>query len=446
MTTSRALRWLDQLGLHRPELRAWAMYDWANSAIMTTVITAVFPIYFASVAAADLPRQEATARFSLATTVAMAIAAVISPLLGAVADYTAMKKRMLAASLAFGAASTAGLYFVGRGEWRLGALLFVLANIGVTASFVFYESLLPHIASHQEVDRVSASGYALGYLGGGLLLVVNLLWIQKPALFGLRDAESAARLSVLSAAVWWVVFSIPLFRRVAEPARLIETDETARLDPLRAAFGRVGETLRDLRTFRQAFLLLLAFLLYNDGIQTIIRLGTTYGTEIGIDQSALITALVMVQFVGVPFAFAFGWLAGRMGPKRLLFIPIVVYVLVTIVAYNMRTARDFFVLAFLVATVQGGSQAISRSLFATMIPRYKSAEFFGFWGVFEKFAGVFGPLIFTVMVWSTGSSRHAILALVAFFVVGGAILIFVDVEEGRRAARDAESRAGVHPA
>jgi UMF1 family MFS transporter len=443
MPLSGTQRWLDRLGLHRPELRAWAMYDWANSAIMTTVITAVFPIYFSSVAAADLPRQVATARFSLATTVAMAIAAVISPLLGAIADYTGMKKKMLAASLAFGAAATAGLYFVDRGEWRMGALLFVLANIGVTASFVFYESLLPHIASPEEVDRVSAGGYALGYLGGGLLLVVNLLWIQQPEMFGIPDSSVAARLSVLSAAVWWVAFSVPLFRRVREPARVIEPDETVRINPLRAGFGRVGETLRDLRSYRQAFLLLLAFLLYNDGIQTIIRLGTTYGTEIGISQGSLITALVMVQFVGVPFAFAFGWLATRVGTKRLLFIPIVVYVIVTIIAYNMRTARDFFVLAFLVATVQGGSQAISRSLFSTMIPRYKSAEFFGFWGVFEKFAGVFGPLIFTIMVWSTGSSRNAILALVAFFIVGGFILAFVNVDEGRRAAREAEARAGV---
>jgi UMF1 family MFS transporter len=296
------------------------------------------------------------------------------------------------------------------------------------------------------MDRVSAGGYALGYLGGGLLLVLNLAWIQNPQRFGLPDPGTATRVSFLSAAVWWLVFSIPLFRRVPEPPRLIEEDEGERMNPLRIGFVRVLETLRDLRKFRDAFLLLLAFLLYNDGIQTIIRMSAAYGTEIGIPQNALITAYVMIQLVAMPFAFLFGWLAGRVGAKRLLFVALVVYAVLTLLAYNMRTTRDFFVLAFLVATVMGGSQAISRSLFATMIPRYKSAEFFGFWGVFDKFAGIFGPAIFTVMVWTTGSSRNAILALVLFFVAGAALLAFVDVEQGRRVAREAEARAAPRPA
>jgi UMF1 family MFS transporter len=202
--------------------------------------------------------------------------------------------------------------------------------------------------------------------------------------------------------------------------------------------------LRDLRRYRDAFVLLVAFLLYNDGIQTIIRMSAAYGTEIGIPQGSLIAAYVMIQLVAMPFAFVFGWLAGRVAPKRLLFVTLVVYAVLTVLAYNMRTARDFAVMAFLVATVMGGSQAISRSLFATMIPRYKSAEFFGFWGVFDKFAGIFGPAIFTLMVWTTGSSRNAILALVLFFVAGGALLLLVDVERGRQVAREAEARAGLH--
>jgi UMF1 family MFS transporter len=443
MTPSRTQRWLEALGLHRPELRAWAMYDFANSALYTTVITVIFPIYFVTVAGADLPAAAASGRFALATTVSLAIAAILSPLLGAAADYTAAKKKMLAVSVAIGVAATAGLSLVGRGEWRLGAALFVVTNLAVLTSFVFYESFLPHLASDEEMDRVSAGGYALGYLAGGLLLILNSLWIQKPQLFGFPDALTATRASFFSAALWWLVFSIPLFRRVPEPPRLVEADETERMNPARVAFTRVLETLRDLRKFRDAFLLLVAFLLYNDGIQTIIRMSAIYGTEIGISQGSLIASYVMIQLVAMPFAFLFGWLAARAGAKRLLFVALVVYAVLTLLAYNMRTARDFAVMAFLVATVMGGSQAISRSLFATMIPRYKSAEFFGFWGVFDKFAGIFGPAIFTVMVWTTGSSRNAILALVLFFVAGGALLLFVDVDRGRSVAREAEARAGV---
>jgi UMF1 family MFS transporter len=208
---------------------------------------------------------------------------------------------------------------------------------------------------------------------------------------------------------------------------------------VKAAFLRLGGILRDLREYRGAFLLLLAFLLYNDGIQTIIRMGAVYGVEVGISSGALMAAIIMIQFVGVPFAILFGALAGRFGVKRMLFIPLVVYVVVAFVGYRMKSAVDFFVLAFLVATVQGGSQALSRSLFATMIPRSRSGEFFGFWGVFDKFGGVIGPFVFASMIAATGSSRPAILALIVFFVAGGVLLWFVDVEEGRRHAREAEA-------
>lgn len=431
---------LARLGLDRSEVRAWVMYDWANSAFVTTVMTAIYPIYFVSVAASGFSRTEATRRFAWATTFGMLLVAVLSPILGTIADYAGAKKRMLAVSLVFGVSTTAALAFVGAGEWKLGLLLFVLANIGVTISFVFYEALLPHIASEEEIDRVSAAGYALGYLGGGLLLALNLWWIQKPETFGFRDAEQATRMSFLSVAVWWAVFSIPLFRRVSEPAAVAAGPGEARSGVLRAAFGQVGQTLRELRSYKQAFLLLLAFLLYNDGIQTIIRMSTAYGTELGIEQGSLITSILIVQFVGIPFAFLFGHLARRLGPKRLLFIPIVMYLVITILAYRMRTGRDFLILAFLVATVMGGSQAISRSLFATMIPRHRSGEFFGFWSVFEKFAGVFGPMVFAGVIGATGQSRPAILAIIVFFVLGGILLLFVDVEEGRAQARRAEAQ------
>jgi UMF1 family MFS transporter len=428
---------LARLGLHRPELRAWAMYDWANSVFMTTVMQ-VFPIYFATVAAADLPRAQASERIAWTTAIAMVTIAFVSPILGAIADYAGIKKKMLFASIAFGVIPTAGLVFVGRGDWKLGAVLYILGNIGVTSSITFYEALLPHIASQDEIDRVSTAGYAIGYVSGGLLMAINAIWIEHPAWIGLPDSEMATRLSFLSAAVWWAAFSAPVLRRVPEPPTVAPPS----LSPsavIRSSFAGLAGTLRDLRGYRHAFLLLLAFLLYNDGIQTVIRMGTAYGTEIGISRGSLIAAIIMVQFVGVPFSFLFGSLAGRLGVKRVLFIPVAVYVVIAIVGYRMRTAADFFLLAFLVGTVQGGSQALSRSLFATMIPRPRSGEFFGFWGVFEKFGGVIGPVVFASVIAATGSSRPAILSLIAFFVAGGVLLSFVDVDEGRRHARAAEA-------
>jgi len=422
---------LANLGLRTREQRAWAMYDWANSAVQCTIITAVFPIYFASVAGADLPPAVATERFATATTLALVIVAILAPLLGAYADYAGTKKRLLAIFVAIGASATAAMFFITRGEWQFGALLFVIVNIGVSGSFVFYDSLLPHIARPDEMDRVSSAGYALGYIGGGLLLALNLAWILKPALFGLQDAGVASRLSFLSVAIWWVVFSIPMFRRVTEPAVQPSGQDRS---PIVASLRQLAVTLRELRRYRQAFLMLVAFLIYNDGIGTMIRMAGPYGKEIGLPENALITAFVMVQFVGIPFAFAFGWLAGRIGAKASIFIALLVYVVISIIGYYMTAAWQFFLLSFLVATVQGGSQALSRSLFASMIPPRKSSEFFGFFGVFEKFAGIVGPALFAITVRATGSSRNAILSVIAFFVVGAALLWFVDVEEGKKVA------------
>jgi UMF1 family MFS transporter len=429
---------LERLGLHRPELRAWALYDWANSAFWTTIVAAVFPIYFTRVAAAGLEPPVATARFAAATTLAMVVIALLSPILGAMADYAGLKMKFLAAFVGIGVLATASMYFIQRGDWTLAVALFVLGNIAVTGSMVFYESLLPHIAREDERDMVASAGFALGYLGGGLLLALNLLWIQKPEWFGL-STESATRLSFLSVAVWWLVFSIPIFRTVREPERRLEADEAPGENPLRVAFGRLSETFGELKTYRHAFLMLLAFLIYNDGILTIIRMATSYGTELGLSQGVLISALLITQIVGIPFAFLFGALARRITAKRAIFLALLVYTVISIVGYRLKTASDFYLLAVLVGTVQGGSQALSRSLFSTIIPSHKSSEFFAFFGVFDKFAGIFGPALFALTILTTGSSRNAVLALIAFFVLGALLLAFVDVEEGRRVARAAEA-------
>ena len=425
-----------RLGLGRPELRAWAIYDWANSAFQCTIIAAIFPVYYSTVAADGLPGPTASARFATATTIAMATVALLSPVLGAYADYAGRKKRMLAVSMAVGVPATAAMFWIGRGDYRLAEVLFVLGNIGVYASYVFYDSLLPHIASDREVDRVSSAAYAIGYLGGGLLLVLNLLWIMRPSWFGLPDAGVAARLSFLSVAVWWVTFAMPLFRRVREPVVPPHVAAQGDRGLVLASLSTLKSTFAELRRYRHAALMLLAFLLYNDGIGTIIRMGGLYGAELGLPPTALIGAFVMVQFVGVPFSLLFGRLAGRIGAKQAIFLALVIYTAISILGYRLTRVWEFYVLAFLIGTVQGGSQALSRSLFATMVPRHKSSEFFAFFSVFEKFAGIFGPAIFALTIHLTGSSRNAVLSVIGFFIAGGLLLALVDVDAGRQAARE----------
>lgn len=436
-------------------MRAWALYDWANSAFVTTVITAVFPPYYQKVAAAGLAPATASARFSYVTSAALTAVALLAPVLGALADRFPIKKRLLGAFLAPGVAATAALALVGPGDWRLALGLFAVANFCIACSFVFYDSLLPHVARADELDRVSTAGYALGYLGGGILLAVNLAMVQAPHLFGLADAGAGARASFASVAVWWLLFSIPLFRRVREPAVTLAARRGDRTEPhsaqpvrtsaagtIVAAFGDLRRTLGALRRLPHAFVFLASFLIYNDGIQTVIRMAALYGAEVGIQQGTLIAAILVVQFVGVPSAFLFGHIATRVGPKPMIFGGLITYAIVCGVAYRMSGPREFWILAVLVGVVQGGTQALSRSLFASLIPRQRSAEFFGLFAVFEKFAGIFGPLVFGLAITTFGSSRAAIVTIVIFFIIGGLLLRRVDVDAGRRAARQAEADEG----
>ena len=428
-------RVLQRLGLDRPELRAWAMYDCANSAFWTTVIVAVFPPFFSDYAAAGLQPADATARFAWVTTIAVAISAFLGPVFGAVADYRAMKKRLLAAFMIVGVTATLMMITIGEGEWLYAGVLFGIANVAVAMTLVFHESLLPHVAAPREMDRVATGSYALGFLGGGVLLIVNLAWILRPSAFGLPDTVAAIKLSLASVGVWWFAFTLPLLRRVPEPPAADGASHGENL--LRLAFAGAWNTLRELRGYPHAFLMLIAFLLYNDGIQTIIRMAAIYGAEVGIDRNAQIAAFIIVQFVGIPFTLMFGALADRIGAKRAIFISLVVYVGISILGYFLRTTWHFFALAFLVGMVQGGSQALSRSLFARMIPKHRSSEYFGFFSVFEKFAGVFGPALFAASVTLFGSSRAAVLSVIVFFVAGALLLTRVDVAAGEAQAAGA---------
>jgi MFS transporter, UMF1 family len=412
------------------------MYDWANSAFATTIMAAVLPIYYVQVAGADLPSNVALSYWAYTAATALFIIVIASPVLGAMADYLGAKKKFLAAFMVLGVTATFGLSFVHAGQWVLASAFFILGNIGFTGSIIFYSSLLPHIASDEELDSVTAGGWAMGYVGGGLLLVINAAMIVRPDWFGLADEATASRAAFASVAVWWAVFSIPLFRDVAEPPRRIDLAEQGLgLSPLRIGFRRLAVTVSELRQYRQLVFFLMAFFFYSDGIGTIIKMATAYGSQIGLGTAALIGALLVVQFVGVPFTFAFGALAGRIGAKNGILLALVVYSGISVFGYFVTEAWHFWVLAIAVGMVQGGAQALSRGLFASMIPRTKSSQFFSFYSVFEKMAGILGPVVFGIASQVTGTGRIGILAVVIFFIVGIALLARVDVDEGRRVAR-----------
>jgi UMF1 family MFS transporter len=430
-------RLLDRLGLGRPDLRAWAMYDFANSAYWTTMVAAVFPIYFRRVVAADMAEADALSRFAWASTLAILVVAIVAPVLGAIADHAAIKKRLLAVFAGIGISSCFALFWAKEGDWLFALTMFVIGNVGVAASIVFYESLLPHLVDASQLDRVSTAGYAIGYCGGGVMLAINALMIQQPGLFGLADAGVGTRASFVAVGVWWLIFSVPLFMKVPEPRALVGGER--QMLSIGAGFRHLMGTFRELRKYRNAFVFLVAFFVYNDGIQTMIKMAAIYGDTIGLESGAMIGALLLTQFIGVPAAFGFGALAGRMGTKPAVYLGLGVYILIAALGYYMRTALHFFALAVLVGLVQGGTQALSRSLFASMIPRQKSSEFFAFFGVFERYAGVLGPAVFATVVSISGEGRMAILAVLLFFIVGALLLTFVDVDEGRTEARRGET-------
>jgi len=423
---------------YRRMVNAWCMYDWANSAFATTVMAALLPPYFSKVAAANLSRVQASSIWGYSVALAMLVSAFLGPVLGAVADYTGSKKRFLFAFLLIGIAFTGLLALVGRGDWLPAVVFYVLASIGNSGANVFYDSLLPHVARPDEIDQVSSRGYALGYLGGGLLLLLNLVWYLRPELFGFPSGDAAVRAAFLSVSIWWAIFSLPLFLRVPEPP----ATETLEMNPLKAGFSRLGQTLRAIRRYRELFKFLAAFWLYADGIGTIMKMATVYGAEIGIGTADLAGALLLTQIIGVPMTFLFGRLARRWGTKHAIYWALAVYTLVSIGGYFMSEAWHFWVLAGVVGTVQGGSQALSRSLFGAMCPKSRTAEFFGFYDISSKFAGIAGPFLFGLAAAIAGSSRWSIVSLVVFFVVGALLLKQVNEAEGIRVAREEDAREG----
>ncbi len=413
-------------------VHAWAMYDWANSAFAVVILTAIFPVYYRALAMdAGAAPETATAYWAYTTSLSLLLVAAIGPAAGAAADLLGAKKRFLAVALWLGALGTASLAFVSTSEYRLASLLFALANLGFAGGNIFYEALLPQVARANDLDRVSARGYALGYLGGGLLLVINALWLYRPDWFWMADRTVALRACFISVAGWWLIFAVPLFRIVVEP--LVHSRP-----PVFLAFAdsltRLLQTFRQIRRYRELTLFLASFWLYNDGIGTIIKLAAAYGDEIGVDHNDMLGALILTQFIGFPCSIAFGALAHRWSAKRAIFAGLAVYAAISVAGFFIRSSADFYALAIMVGVVQGGTQALSRSLFAAMVPRTHSAEFFGFFSTGEKVAGIIGPAIFGLVGQLTGSSRWGIVSITLLFAAGALLLRRVDVAEGCRVA------------
>jgi UMF1 family MFS transporter len=344
-----------------------------------------------------------------------------------------------------GVVSTALLFLVKTpGDWLLASILYILDTIGFAGSLVFYDALLPHVAGADEIDQVSSRGYAMGYIGGGLLLLINvgMIFLGPRLLPNMDEVEATKlmmRLSLASVAVWWAAFSIPIFRHVQEPVRKIEKGEQG-LNVLSAGFQRFFKALREISKFGDLFMFLLAFFVYANGIGTIITMAVAFGTDLGFGTMILIGTLLLVQFVAAPFAILFGKLSKKLGVKRTINISLLVYTGIAIIGYFMSKEWHFILLGLGVATVQGGSQALSRSLIGQLMPKSKSAEFFGFFSVSEKFNTVIGPLLFSVINQITGNSRLAIISLVIFFLVGIALLSKVNFEKGIATAQAEDAK------
>jgi len=417
---------------HTKILRSWKMYDWANSAFATTIMAAVLPEFYSSVAGATLDKTTATSYWGYSNTIAMLIIAIAAPLLGAISDHSGAKKRFLGSFACVGIVATGLLIGIGSGMWIVASILYIFGRVGFGGGNIFYDSLLPHVAGPEEIDRVSAEGYAYGYLGGGILLALNLFMILNPSFFGIPNAEWASRISFLSVALWWAIFSIPIFKNVAEPRVVIAKDESQ--NPLIAGYQRLRRTFKDIRRFKELAKFLVAFWLYNDGIGTIIIMAVIFGAEIGIGRTHLIGAILMVQFIGIPFTLLFGRLPKRLGTKKSILLALGIYAIITMLGYFMQKPAHFWLLAFLVSMVQGGTQALSRSMYASMAPVSKSAEFFGFYNMSSKFAGIIGPTLFGVVGQLTGTGRISIISIIIFFLAGAGILAKVNHAQGIKAA------------
>lgn len=415
----------------RRRVLSWAFYDWANSAFATVVMAGFFPVFFKQYWAADLSATDSTFWLGLANSIASLLIVVSAPLLGAIADQAAAKKRFLIGFTILGVISCSALFWLAQGQWGLALVVFLLGILGFSGSNIFYDALLLVVAPPGSYERVSALGFGLGYLGGGLLFALNLTMVLSPDWFGLADSAQAVRVSFLSVALWWSLFAIPVILWVPEGSRSGEVGWKA---AVRGGLRQLVATLGRIRRLRMTFLFLVAYWFYIDGVDTIVRMAVDYGLAIGFEANSLMVALLITQLVGFPAALVFGRLGERWGAKRSILLAIGIYILVVFGAARMERVEEFYLLAFVIGLVQGGIQALSRALYASLIPAGQSAEFFGFYNMIGKFAAVLGPLFVGLAAALTGDSRLSLIPILLLFLIGAVLLWRVDLEAGRKAA------------
>lgn len=405
--------------LWRRPVVGWAMYDWANSAFATTVMAGFFPVYFKQYWNAGVLASESTFRLGLANGLASVVVALLAPVVGAIADKSGARVKLLLLFTVLGAALTCALFLVERGDWQAAALLYAGASLGFWGGNQFYDSLLTDVAEPEDYDLVSGFGYSLGYLGGGLLFVVNVLMVTKPDAFGIADASAAVKLSFVTVGVWWLLFSVPTVLFVKERRTAAPLPAAA---AVRAGLRELVDTLAHVRANRNLLWFLLAYWFYIDGVNTIIKMAVDYGLSLGLPQAGLMKALLLTQFVGFPAALAFGWLGSRLGARTGIFVAIAVYAGAAGYAYFLRTEAQFYGLAVVIGLVQGGIQSLSRALYGRLVPAGKAGEFFGFYNMMGKAAAIIGPLLSGTVTLLTGDPRLGIVSIVLLFVVGGAFL------------------------
>ncbi|MCH7613025.1 MAG: MFS transporter [Candidatus Marinimicrobia bacterium] len=470
---------------------AWSMYDWANSAFSTTVMAGFFPIFFEKYWSNPDDVIQSTYQLGMANALASIIIAAVAPFLGAIADRGSAKKKFLIFFCYLGVVMTSGLFIVGQGEWQLALMLFVAATVGFMGANIFYDSLLLSVSPTEKVDYVSSFGFALGYIGGGLLFLINVIMFLKPEIFGFIDGDvatlarsiredeiayadvqavvaglsskyaelktafismstsevdllkkiteflssaeaTAIKLSFFSVAVWWGLFTIPLMIFVPEP----ESDDSTTLGrAVLEGYQQMKTTFKHIRELKVIGIFLIAYWLYIDGVDTIIRMSVKIGSSLGFETGDLITALLMVQFIAFPAALAYNWFASKIGTKKAVLIAIGGYSVITLLAFFMTHKTHFFMLAALIGLFQGGIQALSRSLYARLVPKGKEAEFFGFYNMLGKFAAVIGPILIGWVTLATGNVRLGILSIIILFISGGYLLNKVDFEKGEELAK-----------
>ncbi|GGM27987.1 putative MFS-type transporter YxiO [Paraliobacillus quinghaiensis] len=410
------------MGKYTKQEKSWMMYDWANSAYSIIITTAIFPIYYKAVAEnAEVSVANSTAYLGYTISIATFILAMLGPILGTIADYKGMKKKFFLFFFLVGTISTFSLLFVPADNWLLLLIVYTVTAIGARGANIFYDAHIVDVTKKERMDDVSAKGYALGYIGSVIpfVICIAIIFLAQSGTVPFTET-TASRIAFVITALWWIAFSIPLIKNVKQKHGV---DPEPRV--VVNSFKRLGKTFKEIKKYRNIFLFLIAYFFYIDGVGTIISMSTAYGRDLGLGPTDLIIALLAVQIVAAPFAVLFGWLAIKFGTKNMIYTGIIIYIIVCIYAMFLSTVVDFWILAMLVATAQGGIQSLSRSYFGQMVPNEKSNEFFGFYNIFGRFAAVTGPFLMGMTTQLTGSSAFGVFSLVILFIIGFIVLLFV---------------------